>query len=602
MSTPLASFPAKLGSSVVSSDIFFISDSTSANNNKITTEEFSKAFTGLYAQTAEGFTIFENTENYGLSISGAYGFVGINDRTPFVSLDVVDNLTATNGSGQIRLSTLDSGRKIAFSLSDPNVYYEFSKKPNDTKLYLESSTNSGSTFSNLFVVDQSGNFGITNSTGILSNKFLVSGESIQFQNSGNAILFDPYNTEIKTSANDETLLLNYNNIGDINIGYNGVYVDNSLTATKVGVGHAIPAYTLHVSGTALQVARFQTNVSTCVSSYKNSADTSYVGSSNSLTYIGPVSTLSETNLVISNDGFIGLGTTGPLFKLDVTTSTTGPESYTPASFQSTATQGTTQIVIAANRDTSLDATANRNSLVTFSRFDGSVNTPKWSIGNLYNDSSLGVSDNDCFVFIKNGYFGASPNSVARLTSVGNLDIDGSYTSSDSYCKGKFVQIYSTRVTGSHIYFNPLINSSASNPSGHNDFAAPFSITQYAGTVEKISIITSDTSANGSEYRFEISAVNPAYNPITQNGFISGFFVSPPSNPASLPISGIVGYSIFNPLFTNIVYNKLKTNFSGTTSFASGQMLQYRICETDGTKSTWGDVDFTVISTIAYTVV
>ena len=52
---------------------------------------------------------------------------------------------------------------------------------------------------------------------------------------------------------------------------------------------------------------------------------------------------------------------------------------------------------------------------------------------------------------------------------------------------------------------------------------------------------------------------------------------------------------------NGIYNKLKTNFNGTTSFTSGQMLQYRICETDGTKSTWGDVDFTVISTIAYTV-
>ena len=63
MSTPLASFPAKLGSSVVSSDIFFISDSTSANNNKITTEELSKAFTGLYAQTAEGFTIFDFREH-----------------------------------------------------------------------------------------------------------------------------------------------------------------------------------------------------------------------------------------------------------------------------------------------------------------------------------------------------------------------------------------------------------------------------------------------------------------------------------------------------------------------------------------------------------
>jgi hypothetical protein len=602
MGISLSSLSAKLGSNVAATDIFLVSNTDSSQDNKITRDEFSKAFTGFYAQDGQGITLFENNGIYGLTISGSNGFVGINDRTPFVSLDVVDNLAATNGSGQIRLSTLNSGRKIAFSLSDPNTYYEFSKKPNDTKLYLESSINGGSTFSNLFVVDQSGNFGITNSTGALSNKFLVSGESIQFQNSGNAILFDPYNTEIKTSANDETLLLNYNNIGDINIGYNGVYVDNSLTAPKVGVGHAVPGYLFHISGTASELSRFQSAGTRCVSSYKNSVDTSYVGSSNSLTYIGPVSTLSETNLVISNDGFIGLGTTGPLYKLDVRTSTTGPESYTPASFQSTATQGTTQIVIAANRDTSLDATANRNSLVTFSRFDGSANTPKWSIGNLYNDSSLGVSDNDCFVFIKNGYFGASPNSVARLTSVGNLDIDGSYTSSDSYCKGKFVQIYSTRVTGSHIYFNPLINSSASNPSGHNDFAAPFSITQYAGTVEKISIVTSDTSANSSEYRFEISAVNPLYNPITPNGFISGFFVSPPSNPASLPVSGIIGYSIFNPLFTNIVYNKLKTNFNGTTSFTSGQMLQYRICETDGTKSTWGDVDFTVISTIAYTVV
>ena len=296
----VSSLSNKLGVNVAATDIFLISNLDSTQDNKITAEEFSKSFTGLYAKGNDGFTVFEANGVYGLSVSGQYGFVGINDRTPFVSLDVVDNLNAAPGSGQIRLSTANSGRKIAFSLSDPNTYYEFSKKPNDTKLYLESSVNNGSTFTNLFVVDQNGNFGITDSTGILSDKFLVSGASIQFQKDGNAIYFDPSNTEIKTSAIDETLLLNYNNIGDINIGYNGIYVDNSLTAAKVGVGHAIPAYTLHVSGTALQVARFQTNVSTCVSSYKNSADTSYVGSSNSLTYIGPVSTLSETNLVISN--------------------------------------------------------------------------------------------------------------------------------------------------------------------------------------------------------------------------------------------------------------------------------------------------------------
>lgn len=598
MGIPLSSLSDKLGVNVAATDIFLVSNTDSTQDNKITRDEFSKAFTGFYAQDSQGFTIFENNGNYGLSISGSNGFVGINDRTPFVSLDVVDNTASANGSGQIRLSTPNSGRKIAFSLSDPNTYYEFSKKPNDTKLYLESSINNGSTFSNLFVVDQSGNFGLTDSTGALSDKFLVSGVSIQFQNSGNALLFDPYNTEIKTNAIDETLLLNYNNLGDVNIGYNGIYVDNSLTAPKVGIGHAIPVYTLHISGTAGEVTRFQTNVSRCVSSYKTSTSTYYFGAESSNAFMGPVSTLSENNLVVGSNGFVGAGTTGPLYKLDVRA--TGSSQYTPAYFQNTNTQGYAQIVVAANKPFGGGDTGPRNSFVTFSRYDGSPSTDKWSIGNLYNDTVF-AGLNDYFVFVKNGYAGASPDVVAKLSSAGSLDIDGSYTSSDNYCKGKFVQIYSTRVTGADIYFNPLINSSASNPSGHNDFQAPFSITQYPGSIEKVMIITSDNAAINADYRFEVSAVNPVYNPAVANGYISGFSISPPSNPTSLPISGIVGYTTFNNLNYNNIYSKLKANFTGTTSFNSGQMLQYRICETDGTKDGYGPVDFTVISTIAYTV-
>ena len=118
MGIPLSSLSDKLGANVAATDIFLISNTDSSQDNKITADELSKSFTGLYAQGANGFTIFEETENYGLSVSGDYGFVGINDRTPFVSLDVVDNLNSINGSGQIRLSTLNSGRKIAFSLSD----------------------------------------------------------------------------------------------------------------------------------------------------------------------------------------------------------------------------------------------------------------------------------------------------------------------------------------------------------------------------------------------------------------------------------------------------------------------------------------------------
>ena len=298
MGIPLSSLSDKLGVNVAATDIFLVSNSDSSQDNKITRDELSKAFTGFFAQNTQGFTIFESNGNYGLSVSGSNGFVGINDRTPFVSLDVVDNTASTNGSGQIRLSTTNSGRKIAFSLSDPNTYYEFSKKSNDTKLYLESSVNGGSTFTNLFVVDQSGNFGITNSTGALSNKFLVSGASIQFQNSGNAILFDPYNTEIKTSANDETLFLNYNNLGDINVGYNGVYIDNSLTAPKVGVGHSIPAYTLHVSGTAIgEVARIQNNQTRCSLGFKNSTNTAWAGISANKMYLGFLNTVDNNNFM-----------------------------------------------------------------------------------------------------------------------------------------------------------------------------------------------------------------------------------------------------------------------------------------------------------------
>jgi len=439
---------------------------------------------------------------------------------------------------------------------------------------------------------------LTDSTGALSDKFLVSGVSIQFQNSGNALLFDPYNTEIKTSAIDETLLLNYNNLGDINIGYNGIYVDNSLTVPKVGIGHTIPAYTLHISGTAGEVTRFQTNVSRCVSSYKTSTSTYYFGAESSNAFMGPVSTLSENNLVVGSNGFVGIGATGPSYKLDIRA--TGTAQYTPAYFQNTNTQGYAQIVVAANKPFGGGDTGPRNSFITFSRYDGSPSTDKWSIGNLYNDTVF-AGLNDYFVFVKNGYAGASPDVVAKLSSAGSLDIDGSYTSSDNYCKGKFVQIYSTRVTGADIYFNPLINSSASNPSGHNDFQAPFSITQYPGSIEKVMIITSDNAAINADYRFEISAVNPIYNPAVANGYISGFYVSPSSDPTSLPISGIIGYTTFNNLNYNNIYSKLKANFTGTTSFNSGQMLQYRICESDGTKDGYGPVDFTVISTIAYTV-
>lgn len=595
MGIPLSSLSDKLGANVAATDIFLVSNTDSTQDNKITRDEFSKAFTGFYAQDTQGFTLFEPNGVYGLSISGSNGFIGINDRTPFVSLDIIDNLTATNGSGQIRLSTTNSGRKIAFSLTDPNTYYEFSKKPNDTKLYLESSINNGSTFTNLFVVDQSGNFGLTNSTGALTDKFLISGETIQFQNSGNAIYFDPYKTEIKTSATDETLLLNYNNIGNVNVGKNGVFVNNSISNPLVGIGHSLPDSTLHVSGIGL-VAKLQSSSTTVSQVFKHSSNDAFIGLNSTKFYFGPASGLNSSNVVynMAGDGTFGLGTNNPVYKLDLVS--TGPTEYTVAHFETTGAK-TCEVVIGSNKVLGGGDTGPRNSFITFSRYDGTTDVDKWSIGNLYTDPTFNGSDD--FVFIKNGYFGSVPNVVAKLSPAGSLDIDGSYTTNDGYCKGKFIQTYQTRVTGLDIYFSPITPNSDIIPSGNNSINAPFTITPYNGTIERIAIFTSDTNALSSAYRFEIAVATPAYNSTTPTQFVSGFFVSPPSDPVSYPTSGIIGATYFDNLYPNVIQLKNRSNISGSTAFSSGRLIQYRLCESDGTKTS--SVDFTIISTIAYTI-
>lgn len=597
MGIPLSSLSNKLGVNVAATDIFLVSNTNSTQDNKITAEEFSKSFTGLYAKGNDGFTVFEANGIYGLSVSGQYGFVGINDRTPFVSLDVVDNLNAAPGSGQIRLSTLDSGRKIAFSLSDPNVYYEFSKKANDKKIYLESSVNGGSTFSNLFVVDQSGNFGITNSAEALSDKFLVSGASIQFQNSGNAILFDPYNTEIKTSAIDETLLLNYNNLGDINMGKNGVFVKNNISAPYVGIGHSSPNAVLHVSGVG-QVAKLQSSSTTVSQAFKHSTSNAFIGLNSNKFYFGPSNGLSSYNVVynMAGNGTFGLGTPNPVYKLDLLS--TGPTEYTVAHFETTGAK-TCEVVIGSNKALGGADTGPRNSFLTFSRYDGTTDVDKWSIGNIKTDTTFG--GNDDFVFITNGYFGASPNVVAKLSAAGSLDIDGSYTTNDQYCKGKFVQTYQTQVVGTDIYFNPLYPNSSTNPSGNNSGDSPFTIANFNGSVERVMFMTSDIAAEtAGGYRFEISAISPVYDEDIPDGFVSGFSVSPSSNPTTFPTSGIIAATTVAGITTNTVIVKNKANFVGSTSFTSGQLLQYRLCNIDGTKTV--AASFNVVTTIAYTIV
>lgn len=559
MSIPLSSLSAKLGSNVVDTDIFLITDSTSANNNKIERSELVKSFNYLTAQNASGISLFESAGLIGLTVSGSNGFVGINDKTPFVSLDVADNISATDGSGQIRLSTSSAARKIGISITDPNTYYQFAKKPNDTKLYLESSTDGGANFTNLMAIDQNGNFAIHDATSSLTRKFLVSGQYSEFQYNGNSIILDPFNGEIKTNAVDETFSINYNNLGDIRLGSNAIYIDNDLVAPKVGVGHTIPAYTMHVSGAATQVSRFETNQTNTLLSLRNSTNIGYLGLSANKIFIGANAGLANANVVIDVGGNFGLGTISPQFQLDVVAD--GIAENTVASFQSTNIQGSTEIVIATNKALGGGDTGPRNSFATFSRYDTAINIPKWSIGNIYNDTTFGGSDD--FVFIKNGYFGASPDVVAKLSTAGNLDIDGSYTTASSYCKGQYIQVHTASLAGtSHIYIDPF-GTNASSASNNSNIVgnAPFGVAMYAGSLQRIRFSVTVTTAI-SNVIFQFYAITPA---------VTGS--STTNNIGDTTDTANVKYTT---TIASLIAGTTTLDIPTSHSFSAGQLLQFRL--------------------------
>lgn len=580
MSLPLSSLSPKLGSAIVDTDIFLVSDSTSTNNNKIERSELAKSFNYLTAQNSSGISLFESAGAIGLTVSGSNGFVGINDKTPFVSLDVADNTSSTNGSGQIRLSTSSAARKIGISITDPSTYYQFAKKANDTKLYLESSTNGGSTFTNLMAIDQSGNFAIHGTTGSLNRKFLVSGEFCEFQNSGNAIIFDPYNGEIRTSATNEIFSVNYNNIADVRLGYNAIYIDNDLLSPRVGINITTPHAPLNVSGSGI-VARLDGNTNNVTLALGNTIDSGYFGVINNKTYLGPVFSDSVSNLVYSHagDGSLGLGISDPQFKLDVNTIS----SETVAHFANTGTAKTCEVIIAANKALGGGDTGPRNSFLTFSRYESAVDTDKWSIGNIYNDTTFNGSDD--FVFIKGGYFGTSPNVVAKLSTAGDLDIDGRFTTNSSYCKGQFVEVYQTRLTGtSNIYIDPFgVNGSSPTSSGNYYNDSPFGIAMYNGKLERVKLFTSDTiSAN---VIFQFYAITPATT--TVNGYNN---INTTGDYSNVRCSGTV------TLNTNQIAEIVFSTFG---TFTSGQLLQYRLFKSDFTSL---NIPIKMTSSLKYIVV
>jgi hypothetical protein len=189
---------------------------------------------------------------------------------------------------------------------------------------------------------------------------------------------------------------------------------------------------------------------------------------------------------------------------------------------------------------------------------------------------------DHFALIKNGIFGASPVVELTLDTNGNLDIQGQYTTNSNYCKGKFVQTHKTRLTGNTIYIDPYgVNGSSTSPSGNSDIDSPFSITQYSGKVQKISVMTS-------KYTYP----NPYGNTPSWPAYIEVYAVTPSNNSTDnyTPIAatgGVVpptvagnlkGYGTFSFAGGNNSVQVVSLN--GSSTFSSGQLLQYRIYDSN----------------------
>jgi len=437
-------------------------------------------------------------------------------------------------------------------------------------------------FTNLIVFDQSGNCALHGTTGSLTEKFLVSGEFVQFQNSGNSIIFDPYNGEIKTSASDETLLLNKNNLGNIILGSDAVFIDNDTVNPKVGINTNNPTATFTVSG-AGQTSKFESNTNISVLGLGNTVDSGFFGIVNNKTFFGRFSSgLSNGNVVYdhSSEGLLGVGTTGPQYKLDINSDNLD----TVAHFSNTGTSKTCEVIIAANKALGGADTGPRNSFLTFSRYDSSVDTDKWSIGNMYIDPTFGGSDD--FVFIKNGYYGASPNVMAKLTTDGNFDIDGRYTTNNSYCKGQFVQVYSSRLTGTaNIYIDPFgINGSSTISSGNFNNDSPFGVSMYNGKLERLMAFTSD-DISGENVIFQFYAITPTTTSV--DGYNN---IGTTGDTANVKCSGTF------ILYTNQVSELIFPTFG---TFNSGQLLQFRLFKDDYTELTY---PVTLTSSIKYTIV
>lgn len=580
--------PTITSATITDSHVFAVA--TPSTTEQLSLGELQKSMTGIVARTTNGLKIYGRTTPSGIFV-GDNGFVGIDNNAPTVALDIGD--ISTNGSAQVRITTSVPGRQASFSLKDSNILWQSVKKASDTDFYIQASQDGGSTVTGVFNIDINGNVGVFDGSTALSNKFYVSGGSIKFESGASGFIFDPSTAEIKTSTAGDIFYINKTTDDDVVLGDNVLYVENG-TNSYVGINNITPAYPLDISGSSLMFRLKNGTSANSSFSFTNTSATGYFNLNNSTLTVGPTNGASNNNLAYRLDTKrLGVGTTAPDNKVHVYSS-----SDTTISKFETKTSAFNQVLQVNNYDSG-PTSGPWHSVYTFGRYDATLlapNTSKWAVG-LYKNSSY----DDVFVWRVDGNTASDAAIKAALDRSGNLDIQGNYTTNSSYCLGKFIQSYETRVTGNCLYFSPCIPNSNTNPSGHNSLNAPFTIAPFAGSVEKIQFFSSASAATLSALsyplRFEISAISPSYKAGTPANFVSGFSISPPS--AGYGVSGIIGYASLSTsdISQNGITTLNKNQFNGTTAFTSGQLLQYRLVNSAGATT---NCDFTVLSSISYT--
>lgn len=576
--------PIITNSSITDNYVFAVA--TNSTTDQLSLDELQKSFTGITARTTNGLSLIGKTVPSGITI-GDNGFLGVNNSSPAIALDVGDNGGATEP--EIRLSASDSSRQASYALTDASIYWKNTKKQSDTDYYIEVSEDD-SNYTGVLNIDKNGNVGVFDGSYSIPNKFYVNGDA-QFNSGGYSLTFNPYTKEITT--NTDSIYLNSSNNYNVTLGNNVLYVENTAGNPLVGINNIAPSYPLDIGGSGVMLGLTNAVNNNTAMRFKNIGNTGYLfltangfslGSANSIYTNGFFYNTSSKNL--------GIGTYSPANKLHV--------------FHASQSR---LVKFEINDDSLCEVFQVNNAtsgpwhnLYTFGRCDSSENVAKWGIGLYDND---GGTYDDYFVFRVDA--STSDSAIkARLDRNGNFDVGGSYTSkTGNYCRGKFVHTYQTRLTGSDTYFNPFYQDSSVLPSGSNDNGMPFGIAPFNGSVEKVQIFTSDQGVTSvPNPRLEFSVINPS-NDTDADGYVSGFFLSPNTPATSLPVSGIVGQLPLTTVNTaNTVYTFGKNLFSGVTNFNSGQLLQYRICKpgvggTGGTQGT--NIDYTVVSTISYTI-